>query len=78
MAEYPPTRNRARMRWRQGAGHGLTTTIYAQTGDKPSPDDDIVCVADTPELAVHIIAAHNSMLYPKGPSRCEWAGSLRH
>lgn len=67
MGDYPPIVNRARMRWRQGAGRGLTANVYAQAGPKPEPDDELVCIADSPELAIHILAAHNSLLYPQGP-----------
>lgn len=67
MGDYPPTIHRTRMRWRQGAGRGRTGNVYAQAGDKPDPDDDLICIADTAELAIHIVAAHNSLLYPQGP-----------
>ena len=67
MADYPPPQLPSRMRWRQGAGRGNTCTVYAQAGATPHADDDVICVAGTPELAVHIVAAHNSMLRIGGP-----------
>ena len=45
--------------WRQGRGRLKETSVYARGGTDPRPEDELVAVAATPELAAHIASMHN-------------------
>lgn len=48
------------MPWRTGRKVGRT--IYAQHGDEPSDEDQLIGVMDTRALAAEAVDAHNQLL----------------
>lgn len=45
--------------WRTGRKVGRT--IYLQVSEEPSDDDTLIGMMDTPELAQHVVDAHNGL-----------------
>lgn len=43
-------------------GRKVGRTLYIQSGDEPSDDDELVGLMDTPELAAIVVAAVNGHL----------------